>query len=423
MSKINCEVCGTVYPDNASACPICGTARPSGENVQAPADTPEKTVERVKGGRFSHRNVKKRKKAAQKAELAGQSAAPRASEKEEKPESSGSGMKVVVAILLAAVILVGVYIGIRFWQGRDAYNKTYETKGTETTETTESTPPAEVACTGLTIGDVDPETGIELQGEGRAWRLDIVTEPADTTDLITIVSSDESVAKVVVSEQYVEIVAVAPGTAEITVTCGSVEQVFPVSCVFETEPVTEETTEPTTEATIEPASSFQLNRTDITFFSEGESFTFSAGEGISVAQVTWASEDETVATINASGRVTAVGEGMTTITATYNGETQKCIIRCSFPDETEETEETEETTEGDSEEWYITYEDVTIDVGETFTLRIRNAAGDTAPVSWSFSASGIVTMDGNTVKGAASGVTTATATYNGVTYKCIIRVR
>lgn len=433
MSKINCEICGTVYPDNATACPICGTARPSGEKKETPAEAQEKAVERVKGGRFSHRNVKKRKKAAQKAELASKRQAPKTTEESApagEKKGDGKGLKTVVAILLVAVLLVGVYIGIRFWQGRNAYDDAENETTQNTSDTSDTTEPADVACTDIIINDLDMARGIEFQGEGRAWRLSVTTVPEDTTDLMTITSSNESVAKVVVTSEHIEIVAVGPGTADITVSCGNVSKVFPVNCVFETEATTEateeteETTEPTTETT-EPASGFQLNRSDITFSHEGESFTFSPGTGISVAQVTWASEDESIVTISASGKATAVGEGTTYITATYNGETQRCIIRCSFPEETEPTGEPDptETTGGDSDEWYINYEDVTIDVGESFTLRIRNDAGDVASVSWSVSTSGVVSIDGNTVTGAASGVTTISATYNGVTYKCIVRVR
>ena len=62
MSKIICEICGTVYPDNATQCPICGYPR-KGEQKQEPVETEEvaaavSAAERTKGGHFSNNNVK-----------------------------------------------------------------------------------------------------------------------------------------------------------------------------------------------------------------------------------------------------------------------------------------------------------------------------------------------------------------------------
>ena len=46
--------------------------------------------------------------------------------------------------------------------------------------------------------------------------------------------------------------------------------------------------------------------------------------------MTWASTDASVATVGADGTVTAVSKGTCRVTATVDGVTLKCIVRCSF---------------------------------------------------------------------------------------------
>ena len=45
---------------------------------------------------------------------------------------------------------------------------------------------------------------------------------------------------------------------------------------------------------------------------------------------TWSISDSSVATISGDGTVTAVSKGTTTVTATVDGQTLKCIVRCSW---------------------------------------------------------------------------------------------
>ena len=69
MNKIICDICGTKYPDTAEQCPICGyanTAIAAGAAVASEIednfleDIIQEPRSKVKGGRFSKTNVRKR---------------------------------------------------------------------------------------------------------------------------------------------------------------------------------------------------------------------------------------------------------------------------------------------------------------------------------------------------------------------------
>lgn len=69
-----------------------------------------------------------------------------------------------------------------------------------------------------------------------------------------------------------------------------------------------------------------LSANDITLDSAGDSqqLTVNGAEG----EVTWASEDTAVATVDDQGNVTAVAPGRTTVTATVGDQTFNCAVRC-----------------------------------------------------------------------------------------------
>ena len=436
MNKIICDICGTVYPDSAPICPICGYPRENSKTVAETADA-ERAAKRessgyapVKGGRFSNKNVKKRHQATVPSE------SRRNRQPEPKPEKDEEqvdrGLVVTAVILIIAILLVGAYIGWRFWKGRNAYdNPSVPTDSTpavsDTTPVDTEPVPTDVPCVGLTISD----SSIVFVEAGKGWMLDITRNPENTTDELVITSSDENVVSVT---QNGLLTAVGPGNATITITCGSVVRECQVSCTFQTETEPPETTQPveTTEATeaTEPSQPEEttkpkeeglvISHTDVTMFNPGENFRITVkynGETLSAAQVSFSTKDASVATVEANGKVVAVGGGTTTITVSYNGETAKCVVRCKIEEET--TEDTEPTESG----WTISHSDVTIRVGESFNLKLKNAAGDTADVAWSVSESGVVEVSGNKITGLTDGRVRISATIDGQTYTCIVRVK
>lgn len=121
-------------------------------------------------------------------------------------------------------------------------------------------------------------------------------EPADTTEDDVILSvADESVAKL----EGNKLVAVSDGTTKITATSGIVKTSAKVTVTTKVEQIT-------------------LNKTEGTL-TVGNSVTVTATvtpDNATNATVNWTSSDETVATVDSNGKVTAVAAGNATITAT-----------------------------------------------------------------------------------------------------------
>ena len=84
MNQIICDICGSEYPEGYDRCPVCSYPRQGGEKIVA-AGAVEVAQEKVKGGHFSTKNVKKRRKAQKKAE---QTAQPAETEPEQEEQEA-----------------------------------------------------------------------------------------------------------------------------------------------------------------------------------------------------------------------------------------------------------------------------------------------------------------------------------------------
>lgn len=414
MSKIVCDMCGTAYPETADQCPICGCAK--GENPQLVADdTPmetktEGTRTPVKGGRFSKANVRKRNKAAGNVEKAYDE-----DSYDRKPKKSGSnkGLLIVVLILLLAIIAVIGFIVIRYFLPADRGGKD-QTEGTTTASTTlpENTEPKSIPCESLTLSTAI----VELEEVNEAWLLNVTASPENTTDTVAFSSSDEAVATVTDKGR---ITAVGAGQAVITVTCGDQEVKCRVVCNIPEETHPTDPTEPSeTTEPVDGDAQISLNREDFTLSQKGATWSLYNGE-VAKNLVTFSSDDETVAKFE-NGTVTAVGSGMTTVYAEYGDQKVSCIVRCSFPpDEGELGGNVSEAPSGYS----ISHTDVTLAVGETFKLTLKDGSGNAVSVEWKIADSSICSVSGNTVTGLAAGTTTVSVEYGGETYNCTVRVK
>ena len=125
------------------------------------------------------------------------------------------------------------------------------------------------------------------------------------------------------------------------------------------------------------------------------------------ADAHWEADCEGVVEVNGT-TVTAVGEGSVILSCEVNGELFLCFV---------------DVTEKEQVTWSISNTDVTIKVGESFYLKLKSSEGETASVSWSANKSGYVTISGNKITGKKAGKVTVSCVHEGVTYKCIVRVK
>ncbi len=407
MNRIICDICGAEYPETVERCPVCNYPRQGTEKLVAAQSEVVQT--KVKGGRFSSKNVKKRQKAQRKA-----------AQGEENPNKP---LIIVIILLLIAILLVSAYIGVRFLRGSGYLNGEQQTTASTAVPTGTSQPPT-VPCQGLVM----ESNVLDLETLGEQKQIAVTAVPGDTTDALTFVSADPAVAQV---DDNGVITAVGSGQTTITITCGDVVKTCTVVCWFQPEttaPVETTAPQPTepqpTEPEVTESAVLKLDPEDVSCFTNGESFTLYArlgGSTVNRSKVSWSTSDSKVAKVE-NGTVTAVGKGTATITAEYDGQKAVCIVRCRFEDD-QEPEATEGREEQSAAGWKASHSDVSIGVGESFRLTVKNSEGETADVIWTQSQEGIVSVEGKTITGRAPGTVTLTTTVDGVTLTCIVRVR
>lgn len=178
------------------------------------------------------------------------------------------------------------------------------------------------AAEGLTL---DRET-LDLAEAGTTMTLVPTFSPEGATGTVTWSSSDEAVATV---DGQGMVTAVAPGTATITATLENGQSAqCTVNCTWDPEAAAAEAAQAAADGEEAPAeqTTVGLSANDITLDSAGDSqqLTVNGAEG----EVTWASEDTAVATVDDQGNVTAVAPGRTTVTATVGDQTFNCAVRC-----------------------------------------------------------------------------------------------
>ena len=175
MNRIICDICGCEYAETAEVCPVCGYPRQGTEKTAVAAATVDRT--KVKGGRFSSKNVKKRQKAQRKSGADG-----------EKKQRSDKPLLVVIALLLVAIALVSLYIAQRFiWGSGNAFITNRWQLPTATTVPVTTTAAPTVPCAGILVDT----PVIALDTAGQTQKLELTVMPEDTTDELTFASSDE----------------------------------------------------------------------------------------------------------------------------------------------------------------------------------------------------------------------------------------
>ena len=324
MSKIICDVCGTSYPETATQCPICGCVC-SGEPVTVAGDTYDNETKettaytRVKGGRFSKANVKKRNsgKSTYTADPVENRNTKAVSEKKKE-----TGLVVAIIVLLLAITAVVIYIACMFFDiklpiGNQGTTNTTPNTNLQTQQTADTTEQTElnVPCERIELTD----TVIEFDKAGAVFLLNAHAFPRNTTDEIFFESDNSEVATV---DAKGKVVAVGPGQALITVTCGD----YAVECrVVSNIPV--ETTVPEVKYTEKDFTFYNSSAAvkDLSFPSSDKTFKLYTG-AIPAELITWESDNEKVA-VFVEGLLTFVGPGVANVKVTYEDMVYECIIR------------------------------------------------------------------------------------------------
>ena len=144
---------------------------------------------------------------------------------------------------------------------------------------------------------------------GEAAALETAVAPEDATHVaITYTSSDDAIATV---SDAGEVTAVAAGEADITAAVDGTE--LAAVCQVTVLPAIESVELSDTALTLQPEETAQLT------------YTIAPEEALA-DNITYTSSDETVATVDAEGNVTAVADGTATITVDVNGVTAECEV-------------------------------------------------------------------------------------------------
>lgn len=198
---------------------------------------------------------------------------------------------------------------------------------TDSPEPTESIP-ADQTATGLTL---NYEEFSISDAYPAPVQITAKLSPSGSTATITWSSSDESVATV---SQNGLVTGVGKGKCTITASIpGGAEATCLVRCSIsgsssDSSSSSSSSDSSDNESSSGTASDLSLNREDFTLNDNSPSFTLKAS-GAS-GTVTWTSSDDSVATVDANGKVTKVSKGKCTVTATdENGNSVSCIVRCN----------------------------------------------------------------------------------------------
>ncbi len=413
MSKIICDLCGTSYPDTDTQCPICGTAKT--DTSKQPAGGEENSEMKSKAGAFATVGMKKSDKPEKKAEPK-REPAPKKQKNEYEPEErrSNLGLVIVVIILVIAIIAVCAIIAGKFINSENPNTSSSTPAGSSS-----STPAQTLPCTQITLS----QTEYVFSAKNQLFMLTVDVLPLGTTDTISFESSDPNI--VAVTQEGV-VTPVADGEATIIVRCGDIVAECAIVCENIDEPIVDPTdpTDPTDPPQptdpAGPAVELALNREEFTLTGYGSSWKLTSGSGYSgpddPSLITWTSSKPEVATVT-NGKVVAVGNGYTWITAEYQGQSVKCKVICTKVDSSLK-----------DAPYKLSHTDVTLEIGrpgwESFRLSlVKKEDGSKIAVTFTSADESICTVsEKGTVTAVSKGSTVVYVEYEGVTYKCRVIV-
>lgn len=245
-------------------------------------------------------------------------------------------------------------------------------------------------ATAISIADMTVLTGAEKD-------IVVETTPADADDIgkVTYTVEDGTVASVADGK----VKGLKAGTTNITATAGTLTTTFKVT-------VTDEEV---------PATSVSLNKTEISIeVDASETLTATVTPTDTTDVAVWSSADETIATVDQTGKVTGVKEGETTITVKLN-DTVSASCKVTVTKKTIAItgitldKETAELTEGE-----------TVDLVATV---VPDDTTEDKTVTWSSSDETVATVENGTVTAVKEGKATITAKIGDFTAECEVTVK
>ena len=333
MNILNCDICGTSYPDTEKKCPTCGYSRAFDEETMN-QPTVHAPHERVRGGRYSKKNVLKRQMLRQKEAAAGSVDAVDDKLEEHVQQPKVEAVPVVEKPKVEAVPVV-------------------ETPKVEAAPVVEK-PKVEAApvvetpkVEAVPVVEKPKVEAAPVAEEPKAEAAPVVEKPQK--EAVSEVKALKAIRRRKRRLNFALTVAVLVFVGSLSylamhfglIDVEELSKWVPVgitefidehfeAAVIDSEPATEETAQAPTEETEEAQlSSLQLNYAELTFDAVDQTVQLSCA-GYTGGEITWSSDNESVATVDGSGNVVAVGSGTTFVWAAYGSQSVKCVISCKF---------------------------------------------------------------------------------------------
>ena len=381
--KAVCYYCGTLYDEERGKCPLCGST------ARAADQQPPTRRERLTEEERKHR----------KGGTKGKFSAPK------KKQESPKGILIAAVVFLAlAVLVVFYFIGdmIGWWPGVEDWVERSEP----------SVSFAKGDCEELLLSS---ET-LRFTAVGETKELSVSVNLA-CEEKVYCHSEDSSIAEI--SEKAstamgletksvtFTVKAVAEGQTKIVVQCGDKTAACEVVCGAE---ASSQTNEPSTTGDgFAPKLNYD---SEVSLYEKGESATLRVTNLPEGGDVLWRSADESIASVDADGKVTAVGSGTTTVTAEVDGKTVEVKVICTFSG-----------SAGGEAHLQSGREDVSVSVGEKFDLYLYDADGNHIDdITYTVEDPTVCEVKNSYVTALSRGTTKITVTYQDQEFVCIVRV-
>lgn len=406
--------------------------------AKKPQESAEKSKRQETNEADSASKKKKRPEDAPKPKNSGNSGSHSScskKKKKKKKDNSKTLLGIVIGLIVVLVVVVGAALGMLYKLGFFETMSDDELLGTTTPAVSETPTIAPETTTEAAVPEVsaieeetvlpggsavdentpvDAEENIDvtkfkvtgteyiiLYSRGETTEVVYVIDPSDAKSHIKWESSDETIATV---DDYGVISARRGGTCTITGTCGDASIKVYVTCDFTV-----------------PSTVLDMNYEDVTMNHEGQTLALAIDYDLTsdqIKNIVWESSDETVATVDDEGVVTAVADGTAVITASIAEYTASCIVRCV-------NVTGNKGVNSDESEYVINYEDVTLSrKGEYFQLTLKSVVGNEVPdFTWKSSDTKVATVDSKgVVTAVANGTCKITTSIGNDDFECVVRV-